>query len=425
MEMSADALLATEWWRATDADLLAAIADAEELHRRAYAATLAIHAEARTRNLTGGYDCTRVAIHDAARISVVEAARREQHLDLLDRSALTRTAVASGEVGADHLDVIVKTLAKVPTRVDVEDREAAESLLVDHARNLDARGLKRAARHILAWLDQDGPEPSDPPESPANELHIDTMRDGNVRFAGRLGAEAGALLTGLLSPLAKPRPADGVPDFRGIGERYGDAFAELLQLAANAATAPVDGGERPHLTLTISLDDLRTGIGHAQLGGVADLGSLSASQVRRIACDAKVTPMVLDSDSQPLDVGRAKRAAPPGIRRALVWRDGGCAFPACERPSEWSDAHHVRHWVDGGPTTVANMVLLCRRHHTLIHRSEWEVRIRDRLPEFLPPAFIDPERKPRRNTLHGVRSPLRRNCLRARAPRPSGSSSRP
>jgi hypothetical protein len=412
MEKSADALLATEWWRATDADILAAIADAEELHRRAYAVTLAVHAEARARNLTGGYDSTRVAVHDAARISVVEAARRERHLDLLDKSALTRTAVTSGEVGADHLDVIVKTLAAIPANTGLDDREAAESLLVDQARTLDSRGLKLAAKQILAWLDQDGTEPIDAPEPPVNALHIDTARDGRVHLTGHLGPEAGALLTGLLSPLAKPRPTDGVPDLRGVGERNSDAFAELLQLAANAAAAPVEGGERPHLTVTMSLTDLRAEIGRAQLGGIADLGSLTARQARRIACDAKVTPMVLDSDSQPLDVGRAKRTAPPGVRKALVWRDGGCAFPACEKPSEWTDSHHIRHWADGGPTTVANMVLLCRRHHTLVHHSEWQVRVRNQLPEFLPPAFIDPERQPRRNTLHGVRSPVRTIRLR-------------
>jgi hypothetical protein len=126
--------------------------------------------------------------------------------------------------------------------------------------------------------------------------------------------------------------------------------------------------------------------------------------------------MVLDGDSLPLDVGRAKRTAPPGIRRALTFRDGGCSFPTCTRPAPWTDAHHVRHWVDGGDTSLDNMVLLCRRHHTLIHHSEWEVRIRDRLPEFRPPGFVDPQRRPRRNTLHGVRSPLRKRCLTSRTP---------
>jgi hypothetical protein len=411
MGKSADAMLATEWWRASDAEVLAAMREAEEFARRVYAATLAIHAEAESRGLTGGYDCTRVVLHDTARIPLAEAVRRESHANLLQCSEVARVAVAEGVMGADHLDVIVRTLVKIPSTASVEQRELAESTLVENARTLDSGGLKRIARQVLAWLDQDGSEPVDQPEPPVNELHVDTQRNGDVRFVGRLGPEAGALLVGLLSPLAKPHPADGVRDWRGVGERQGDAFAELLQLTANAAAVPVDGGERPHLTVTMSLDELRAGIGHAQLGGLAELGGLSARQVRRIACDAKVVPMVLDGESQPLDVGRAKRTAPPGVRKALVWWDGGCAFPTCARPAEWTDAHHVRHWVDGGPTSVANMTLLCRRHHTLVHQSDWEVRIRDGIPEFIPPGFVDPDRAPRRNALHGVRSPLRKKCL--------------
>ncbi|HJP80152.1 MAG TPA: DUF222 domain-containing protein [Pseudonocardiaceae bacterium] len=409
MEKTADELLATEWWRAADADLLTALRDIEELQRRVHAAGLAILEEVRARNVTGSYDCTRAAHHDLARIPLTEAHRREVHLDLIQHSELTRSGVEAGQIGPDHLDVISKTLDAIPAEVDLELRVQAEEMLVEHAQTLDSRGLKRAAKQILAWLDQDGPEPVDETTHSVNELHISTQRDGNVRFTGRLGPEHGALLVGLLDPLAKPRPADGVRDWRGACERYGDAFADLLRLTANAAATPIDGGERPHLTVTISLDSLRDQVGTGDLGGLADLGTLTARQVRRIACDAKVLPMVLDADSQPLDVGRSKRTAPSGIRRGLVWRDGGCAFPTCDKPAPWTDAHHVKHWVDGGPTSLTNMVLLCRRHHTLIHQGEWEVRIRDRLPEFLPPAFIDPARKPRRNRLHGVPSPLRRH----------------
>jgi hypothetical protein len=412
MEKSADELLATPWWRATDADLLSALREAEELHRRAYATALAVLAEARTRGLTGGYDNTRLALHDAARISVTEAARREAHVELLARSPEARAAVEAGLLGADHLDVITKTLAAIPSHVDPDQRTQAEFLLVEHARTLDARALKRAARHVLAWLDQDGPEPADEPvEQPANTLYLDTLHTGHVRIAGKLGPEAGALLVSLLNPLTAPRTTDGAPDHRSRAERHGDALADLLRLIANAAATPIDGGQRPHLTLTMSLNDLRDQIGNAHIAGATDLGTLNARQARRIACDATVVPLVLDSASQPLDVGRAKRTAPPGIRRALVWRDGGCAFPACDRSAPWTDSHHVKHWADGGETSLANMVLLCRRHHTLIHHSDWEVRIRDRLPEFLPPTFIDPARGPRRNTLHGARSPLRRKCL--------------
>jgi hypothetical protein len=415
METSADRLLDTEWWRATDAELLTALGQAERVLRRVYASTLAILTEAGSRGVTGGYDGTRALVHDIARISIVEATRREKHADLLEHSPATREAVEEGLLGPDHLDVISRTLAAIPSDVDPEHRNQAEETLVEHARTLDARALKNAGRRILAWLDQYGREPRDEPmDATGNELHLHTGRDGRLRLTGRFGPEDGALLAGLLSPLAKPRPVDGTRDLRSPAERSGDAFADLLRLMANAAEAPVEGGERPHLTVTVSLRELRDQVGYANLAGVGELASLSPRQLRRLACDAHVTPMVLDSDSQPLDVGRSKRTAPPGLRKGLVWRDGGCAFPGCDRPARWCDSHHARHWIDGGPTKLDNMVLLCRRHHTLIHSSDWEVRIRDRLPEFLPPAFIDPERKPRRNNLHGVR-PLRRRTQRSAA----------
>ncbi|MFF5054073.1 HNH endonuclease signature motif containing protein [Micromonospora sp. NPDC000663] len=82
-------------------------------------------------------------------------------------------------------------------------------------------------------------------------------------------------------------------------------------------------------------------------------------------------------------------------------RDGGCAFPGCDRPSRWCDGHHVRHWADGGVTALGNAVLLCGHHHRRIHQGDWTVRIApDGQPEFLPPGWLDPLRTPRRNLYH-------------------------
>jgi Domain of unknown function (DUF222)/HNH endonuclease len=172
---------------------------------------------------------------------------------------------------------------------------------------------------------------------------------------------------------------------------------EVLHLAADSGELPSQGGEKPHLLVTASLDALREQLQAALLDGI---GVLDAASARRIACDCKVIPAVLGSDSEPLDIGRISYTAPIAIRRALILRDGGCAFPGCDRPHRWCHAHHVRHWADGGPTELGNLVLLCGRHHRLIHHSDWRCAIVNGRPEFYPPHYIDTQQRPRRNTLH-------------------------
>ncbi|MQA63796.1 MAG: HNH endonuclease, partial [Actinophytocola sp.] len=81
--------------------------------------------------------------------------------------------------------------------------------------------------------------------------------------------------------------------------------------------------------------------------------------------------------------------------------DKGCVFVGCTRPAEWTQAHHIRHWIDLGPTDIANLCLLCAEHHRLIHHSEWDIIMTpDGHPECVPPKFIDPQQTPRRNYAH-------------------------
>jgi hypothetical protein len=148
--------------------------------------------------------------------------------------------------------------------------------------------------------------------------------------------------------------------------------------------------------LTVELQQLIDGLGTATLDYG---GEIDAATARRLACDAGVVPVVLGGDSQPLDVGQAKRSATAAIRAALAARDGGCAFPGCDTPASRCHAHHIEHYANRGPTRLSNLVLLCRYHHHVVHHCGWQVRIRDRHPEFIPPAHRDPRRTPLRNPL--------------------------
>ncbi|NDL55718.1 HNH endonuclease signature motif containing protein [Phytoactinopolyspora mesophila] len=140
----------------------------------------------------------------------------------------------------------------------------------------------------------------------------------------------------------------------------------------------------------------RFGVAPAELGWG---GPISTETLRRITCDASITPVLVGPHGVPLRVGRAERIVTPGIWTALVARDRGCAFPTCTRPPAWCQAHHIRHWSDGGGTDLENMVLLCAHHHRVIHHGGWDVHIGpDGHPVFVPPPWIDPDRTPRRNT---------------------------
>jgi hypothetical protein len=99
-------------------------------------------------------------------------------------------------------------------------------------------------------------------------------------------------------------------------------------------------------------------------------GSVPTETVRRLACDAALTRITGKGELQA-EISRASRTIPAATRRALAARDHGCVAPGCGRPPSWTDAHHLKHWVDGGETTIANLVLLCRRHHHLVHEEGW------------------------------------------------------
>jgi hypothetical protein len=192
-------------------------------------------------------------------------------------------------------------------------------------------------------------------------------------------------------------------DNTGTQVKAGSGLATFGDTGTPAKTGPVtfsDTGIIPTpATSQAALDTMpKPGAGRATLG---DLGTISAAEARIHACDCKLIPVVLGTQSEPLDLGRHHRLISAPLRRALYLRDRGCAFPGCHRPPRHCQGHHIRHWADGGPTELGNLVLMCAHHHRLLRRSGWQVRIAaDGLPEFLPPVFLDQRRKPRRNNLH-------------------------
>src|SRR4051794_34105903 len=196
--------------------------------------------------------------------------------------------------------------------------------------------------------------------------------DGMAEYRLRLDPEGQAVLEAILGPLAAPQPSTVTgSDLRGSDQRRADALVEVCRRAAAA------GGQAPTtakaaVVVTMDWADLkeRTGAGTTLTGEL-----LGPETVRRMACDAFIIPAVLGGRSEVLDLGRTSRLATPKLLQALYLRDRGCTFPGCSRPPAWCDAHHCRHWCDGGRTDLTNLALLCPRHHTIVHQKGYTATV--------------------------------------------------
>lgn len=138
-----------------------------------------------------------------------------------------------------------------------------------------------------------------------------------------------------------------------------------------------------------------------RIASLQHTGPASAPEIRLLACEANIIPIVLGGRSEPLDLGRGARLFTRAQRLALAARDKGCIFPGCTAPIFRCEAHHVNHWkAHGGETNVSNGALLCAYHHHVIHRGTWTLKIIDGKPWVIPPPWIDRTRTPRRNLFY-------------------------
>jgi hypothetical protein len=190
-----------------------------------------------------------------------------------------------------------------------------------------------------------------------------------VRIDGELDPETGQLVAQGLR--AAETGATDPADHRTPTQRRADALADLARHFLEHGPTGTRHGQKPQISVLIDLATLEQrapGVSEA-----LDRTVFHPDTVRRYCCDANLTRILTDGPSQPLDVGRTTRTIPPAIWNALVLRDRGCVWEGCDAPPEWCDAHHLKHWIDGGPTSLDNLVLLCRRHHRMLHEGEHQL----------------------------------------------------
>ena len=390
-----DALAEANLWSLPDRELGELLVDLERLARRLAHAQLTALGQAAGSGLASRDGATSLPawLRAAADVPIGAAkARLALHAALRNRSA-TEAAFAAGDISMDAAAAVCAALDTLPAAVPAALIGDVEQLLVDTARDDGTRAVSQRAAEITHRFAPEELERDEQAQRNGNRLRLTLHPNGTVALRGLLDKEAGALAYTVLGPLAAPRPAvDGTPDLRDGETRYGEALIQALTMAS--AATPETRGEPPHVFVTIGLEALQRKLGRAP--GRLDTGApISAAAARRLACDAGIIPLVLGTKSEPLDIGRASRIVPTGLRRALIARDQGCAFPGCDRPASWCDAHHLEHWADGGRTAISNLVMLCGRHHSTVHHDGWTVELVNGLPRFTPPRWINPDQKPR------------------------------
>jgi hypothetical protein len=205
---------------------------------------------------------------------------------------------------------------------------------------------------------------------------------GMVRVDGDLDPETGQTLITALRAVQDSDARSGEPNgTRTPGQRRVDALHEICRQWLDRADRPAVAGERPHVNVLVDVVALNGRVGRTS--ELEDVGPVHPEAVRRLACDASISRVILQGRSEPLDVGRRTPVISPAIRRALMIRDRCCRFPGCGRPGSWCDGHHVVHWADGGRTSLANLLLLCRPHHRLVHRASGpRLELRNGKPTF-------------------------------------------
>ena len=279
--------------------------------------------------------------------AAADRVRVGDHLDQLSDSVY---AMAMGEIGFAHLSVMARTANALPDTFN-------ESDLLDKARAVSPGRFHHQCRHYRHAADPQGFAAEQSELYEKRHLSLSLWEDGSLLINGALDPVGGAALRTALEPLTR---RSGAHDERNREQRQADALVEL-------ATS----GQRTQIQVTSSLETLQGLLG-APAAEMELTLPISAKTVERLACDCSITRILLQ-DSVVIDVGRSRRTVDGPRRRALNARDGHCRWPGCERPPSRSAAHHIVHWSHGGGSELDNLIVLCHRHHWMVHEGNWQI----------------------------------------------------
>src|ERR1700687_4873036 len=294
----------------------------------------------------------------------------------LHRMPESSQALAEGEIGFAHIKAIARTADAVESKFN-------EAALLEKARENSPGKFHHLCQHYRHAVDAEKYAAEQAEQVQQRKLKLSTWMDGSLLISGVLDPIGGAAFRTELERMARKT---GAHDDRDLERRQADALVELA----------CGGGSQAQIQVTSSIETL---LGLVGAPGAEMEFSLpvSSTTMERLACDSGIARILLDSESTVIDVGRSKRVVSEPARRALSARDGHCRWPGCDRPASWSAAHHVVHWIHGGTTDLDNLILLCHRHHWMVHEGNWQlVRGDDGRMLTIPPTvtFGPPSRGP-------------------------------
>jgi len=397
-------------------DIADAMAQVQEIARLSQAISLDLTAAAHATDTARmqGAASTQSWLAQTGGVSHREAAKEVKLATELQTVApKTREAMSLPGMSPEKARVITGAMTKLPAQLDDTERSTVEADLVERAQKHSVDDLRRAAKRAVevldaAWADRLEAQTLKDEEDRAHRRAEFWMRpaddDGMVEGGFLIPQLEADILKSALESYTSPRHdctsqpdestdlLDERPTYR---HKLGRAFTEIL------GHLPTDsfgnhGGVAATLVVTTDYETLK---GEVERAGTDSHGNrVSPDTIRQLACTAGILPVVMGGRSRVMAVGRKRRLHHSGQRIGLAVRDGGCAFPSCDRPPGWCESHHINPWAAGGNTDLNEGVLLCARHHRIIHHTDWDVRLsRDGTPEFIPPASVDPQRRARLN----------------------------
>ncbi len=310
-----------------------------------------------------GYTSVSAFLSHRCGMGVREANRTVFLARALGEMAYSVKLVRSGDLTLSQFEVLAHAWSNHPEAFATDEAALAESVV-----GLSWTDTRRAVTYWRCLYD----EPEELSDPDPSRLHSSKTFGGRGRLDGDLAPEDHNLLETALEPLiselVNSTPEDQLPS-RSILRAM--ALTELIRRHLASDQSPSDHGNRPQVAVIVPWDTLRGADDQpAELG---DGTLISAADARRLACDAQVCRLLTGPNSEILDLGRSRRSVSPAQWRALVIRDRHCRFPGCRRPASWCDAHHTLSWTELGHTDLGDLCLLCRHHHTLIHRQGWTI----------------------------------------------------